>query len=194
MVNNKKKKARATRRGRAEPVLPAPDTSVAREAARERLEALEGRCRAPPEWEAAGGGARCEAGAELAVMGWDLEWFEASLRRRAVRLLWQEHRLVSSRQYRDWVKLLAQMRRLDCGGAAAPEFPAYVETDPEREYPMEMVPAIAAEVDAGVERWDQKGSAVWSAYASMFETWTRELWVRHTAQWERLLRRIELEE
>ena len=92
--------AMAEHKASAGPTL--EDTLARRQAAEDSLSELEQRWRVPPEWK----NGSCEMGSELAVMGWDLEWFESSLKRRSVRLLWQEFRLVSSRQYRDWYKLL----------------------------------------------------------------------------------------
>ena len=163
-----------------------------RRAAEARLGQLEARWGEPPRWDAAG--ASPEVGAELAVMGWDLAWFESSLRRRAGGLLRQEQRLVASHQYRDWYKLLEQMSRLERRSPpAAHLFPACVETDPEYAYPMELVPQIAAALQEAVRRWSAKPSRVWQAYASMFGSWAEQLCERHADQWDRLIRKADLE-
>ena len=167
------------------------DTLALRQAAEDRLSELERRWRVPPEWN----NGSCEMGSELAVMGWDLEWFESSLKRRAVRLLWQEFRLVSSRQYRDWYKLLDQLCRLEGSGRyAMSQFPAYRETQVECVFPMELLGALRDRLVASTARWREKRSDVWKAYASMFDKWSLDLAARHRDQWDRLARKIELEE
>jgi len=133
------------------------------------------------------------------VMDWDMEWFDRRLLKQNAEYGRSRFRTLSNGLYRDLYKLRRHVQRHHLAltpPAVREEFPRYIDTAPDRQYPMELIRPLVDNIVKMLHvmrttphngRAAQHMKARMEAHADMFQHYLDHIIDRHHQHWDDLL-------
>jgi hypothetical protein len=135
----------------------------------------------------------------VCVLDWDMEWFDRRLLQQDMENGRARFRTLSNGLYRDLYKLRRHVQRHHLAlapPAVREEFPRYIDTAPDRQYPVELLRPLIENIQemlrsmrstAHTGRAAQHMRARMDAHTDMFQHYLEHILDRHRQHWEDLL-------